>query len=95
MATLHIRNVPDGVVEALKVRAAGRGRSLNAEVVDVLTASAPQRRSVEEVLESIRELAHQINDPRTGQEVADEIRADREARADRIWRLANRLPVDE
>lgn len=39
VATLHIRNVPDDVVERLKARAAGNGRSLNAEVVACLTQS--------------------------------------------------------
>ena len=42
--TLHIRNVPAELVEALKASAAANGRSLNAEVIDVL--AQPRRRFV-------------------------------------------------
>jgi plasmid stability protein len=38
MPTLNIRNVPAHVVDALKRRAQANGRSLNAEVVEVLKA---------------------------------------------------------
>lgn len=53
MANLHIRDVPEEVVRALKKRAEHAGRSLNAEVVRALTDAAG-RRTQEEVLESIR-----------------------------------------
>jgi Clp amino terminal domain, pathogenicity island component/Arc-like DNA binding domain len=36
MATLHVRNVPDGVYEQLRERAAGNGRSIGAELVVLL-----------------------------------------------------------
>jgi len=91
MATLHIRNVPDGVVAALKERAGRRGRSLNAEVVDLLIQSAPQNRDVDEVLADIRALARTIENPPSGDEIADGIRQDREERTDRVLRAAGRL----
>ena len=53
VATLHLRNVPEEVYEALKKRAAGAGRSLNAEAVALLRTGVG-RRTTEEVLESIR-----------------------------------------
>jgi plasmid stability protein len=38
MATLHVRNVPDGLYEALRDRAAVNGRSIGAEAVMILGA---------------------------------------------------------
>jgi plasmid stability protein len=46
--TLHIRNVPAGVYEALRERAARGRRSLNAEVIHVL------EKSLEREMESVR-----------------------------------------
>lgn len=43
MGTLHIRNVPDDVVDRLKGIAAANGRSLNAEVVVCLIRAAATR----------------------------------------------------
>lgn len=40
MATMTIRNLPDDVHHALKVRAAMNNRSAEAEVRDILTAAA-------------------------------------------------------
>ena len=82
MATLHIRNVPDSVVECLKERAATRRRSLNAEAVAVLSASAVERRSVDELLREIQELAASLNMP-DDWDPAEDIRqghAERDAR---------------
>ncbi len=53
VANLHIRDVPEDVVRALKNRAERAGRSLNSEVVRALTDAAG-RRTREDVLESIR-----------------------------------------
>jgi len=36
MATLHVRNVPDGLYDQLRRRAAAENRSLSAEVVNLL-----------------------------------------------------------
>jgi plasmid stability protein len=45
MATLTVRNLPDEVHRALRVRAAHHGRSTEAEIRDILetTARPPQR----------------------------------------------------
>jgi plasmid stability protein len=53
VATLHVRNVPPEVYEALRSRAARNGRSINAEVIEILRSHA-RTRSLEEVRESIR-----------------------------------------
>ena len=36
MATLHVRNVPDDVYEALRARAKSEGRSINAAAIRIL-----------------------------------------------------------
>jgi plasmid stability protein len=51
--TLHVRNVPPEVYEALRARAARNRRSINAEVIEILRSQA-RMRSLEEVRESIR-----------------------------------------
>ena len=87
VATLHIRNVPDEVVAELKQRAKLFGRSLNAEVVQVLTESMPRpKRTLEEVLESIRRRASSLPNPPSGDELAADIRQAREERADELMR---------
>lgn len=48
--TLHIRNVPSGVYEALKRRAERNSRSLNMEVIEALRAFVEQERRSASVL---------------------------------------------
>ena len=56
MATLTIRNVEDGVVERLKSKAIQSGRSLEAEVREVLRQAA-KRKSREEMLAAADRIA--------------------------------------
>lgn len=44
MPTLHIRNVPSELYEALRERAKTNGRSINAEVIDLLGRGVARRR---------------------------------------------------
>jgi plasmid stability protein len=53
VATLHVRNVPPEVYEALRARAARNGRSINAEVIELLR-DRTHVRTPDEVLASIR-----------------------------------------
>src|ERR687895_553014 len=50
MATLHVRNVPEDVYEALRARAKSEGRSINAETIAVSARGkkigAPEARDV-------------------------------------------------
>jgi plasmid stability protein len=62
VATLHVRNVPTEVYEALRDRASDHGRSINAEVVEILRKTLG-RPDVHEVLEGMRRLAERINLP--------------------------------
>lgn len=47
MATLTVRNIPDDELAALRVRAAEHGRSMEAEVRELIRAAGSQRRRVE------------------------------------------------
>ena len=50
MATLNVKNVPDALYEALKVRAESRQRSVAQEVTHILSeVLAPQRLSILEL----------------------------------------------
>jgi plasmid stability protein len=76
--TLHIRGVPADLYQRLRERAEDNGRSLNAEVIEVLAAATPRKRSFEEVMRSIEERArrlelHKLPDP------VDLIREDRDS----------------
>jgi len=53
MPNLHIRDVPPEAVEALRAAAKRHGRSLNAELVDVLVAAAERRREGADLLERL------------------------------------------
>jgi plasmid stability protein len=44
MATLHVRNVPDGTYERLRAEARRRGRSINTTTIELLEQSLPDRR---------------------------------------------------
>jgi plasmid stability protein len=77
MATLNIRNVPVDVVETLKERAELHGCSLNAEVVRTLEEAA-QKRSLDEVFESVRRRVESMPSRPTTDEIVEGIRRDRE-----------------
>jgi antitoxin FitA len=78
MATLHVRNVPDELYEALRARAEREGRSINAETIAVLREVL--RPSAEDLLEEIRSLRARTTLP-TGAFAPERIiREDRDAR---------------
>ena len=47
MATLTVRNIPDEDLAALRVRAAERGRSMEAEVRELIHTAAPRAPRIE------------------------------------------------
>lgn len=54
MATLHVRNVPDNIYKTLKARAQAEGRSLSAELVNLLHRALSQPyRSQGELLQAV------------------------------------------
>ncbi|WP_372426358.1 FitA-like ribbon-helix-helix domain-containing protein [Salinarimonas chemoclinalis] len=56
MAKLEIENIDDEVLRRLEQRAGAEGKPLGTLVRDMLAAAAPPRLSMEEKLESIREM---------------------------------------
>lgn len=80
MPTLHIRNVPKDVYEALRERARERGTSMNTEVIEILDeAFRYKRRSFEEVMASLDKLSKEINFGPDWPAPEDVIRADRDS----------------
>jgi plasmid stability protein len=85
MATLTIRNLPDDVRDRLRVRAAENGRSMEAEVREVLSQAVPKKRqpsSPEEIRERVRSVQAAFEKyKRPGESVVDEFLAERR----RLW----------
>jgi plasmid stability protein len=84
MPTLHVRNVPPHVYAALKKRASRNGRSLNAEVIDVLEGVAERERRGAKITEELRRLAKEINLPPDAPKPEEIIRQARDERARRF-----------
>jgi plasmid stability protein len=66
VATLHVRNVPQDVYDALRRRAARTGRSLNAVALEILDAAAAReerRDSQTPITDALRRLAYKIDLP--------------------------------
>jgi antitoxin FitA len=79
MATLHVRNVPVDVYEALRARAAREGRSMNAEVIAILRRSLTARRDPDDVIADLRRLRERVRLPADAPAPEDLIREDRDA----------------
>jgi len=84
MANVTIRNIPQGTYKRLQARAEERGRSLNAEVLNILADEDNwdiRRRQITRVLPSLRRLRGKIarEYPKAPDSV-DLIRADRDSR---------------
>jgi plasmid stability protein len=84
--TLHIRNVPSDVYEQLKQQAAENSRSLNAEVLDILSGAAASRQREAVITRRLRELAHRYPLPPDAPAPEELIREGRDERARRLRR---------
>jgi plasmid stability protein len=89
--TLNIRNVPENVVATLKRRAKESGRSLNAEVVQVLTDSAQRQEQAADLLRELDELRAEWLLPEDAPRPEDLIREARDERAHEIDRRVRGL----
>jgi plasmid stability protein len=76
---LHIRNVPVDVVETLRQRAESHGRSLNAELLRILTSSAERERQDTPITNRLEELARRVNLPPDAPTPEELLRADRDS----------------
>jgi plasmid stability protein len=84
VATLHVRNVPPDLYGALRAQARRNGRSITAEVIEMLRRGV-RTRTPEELIETIRKghervapILHTLPDP------VDVIGNDRDTEHDRI-----------
>jgi plasmid stability protein len=80
MPSLHVRNIPDDVYEALRARAEREGRSISQEAIAILRRSLMSRRDPEDLLRDLRELRAQIHLPADAPKPEDIIREARDAR---------------
>lgn len=79
MAQVLVRNLEDEVVERLKARAAAAGRSLEAELRDIVTAAAKPSKA--ETLRALARIRSRVRQPGPGEpNVVDMIREDRDSR---------------
>jgi plasmid stability protein len=91
MRTLNIRNVPGSVVATLKRRAKENGRSLNAEVVEILKDSAERHKQAADLLRELDELRAEWLLPEDAAKPEDVIREARDERAREIDRRVRGL----
>jgi plasmid stability protein len=89
--TLNIRNVPENVVATLKRRAKESGRSLNAEVVQVLMDSAQRQEQAADLLRELDELRAEWLLPEDAPAPEDVIREGRDERDREIERRVRGL----
>ena len=80
MTTLHVRNVPEKLYKRIQKLAEEEGRSVTAEVIQLLSQglqTRETRRSAAAIIERIRQRAGKIDLPRGWKDSAELIREDR------------------
>ncbi len=77
MATLYVRDVPEKLYRRLRARARRHGRSLNAEVLELIDEAVLRELTSEEITERLAELAAEINLPPDAPKPEDIIRRER------------------
>jgi plasmid stability protein len=60
VATLYVRNVPEDVIESLRAKAQAKGRSLNAEALEILQEAATEYATI---VDRFAEIARRVNLP--------------------------------
>jgi plasmid stability protein len=80
MATLYVRDVPEKVYKRLRARARRNGRSLNAEVLELIDEAVLRELSSDEITDRLAELAAEIDLPPDVPRPEDIIREERNRR---------------
>jgi len=80
VATLYVREVPEKLYKRLRARARRNGRSLNAEVLELIDEAVLRELTSEEITERLAELAAEINLPPDAPNPEDIIRQERDRR---------------
>lgn len=84
VATLYVRDVPERLYKRLRTRARKNGRSLNAEVIEILEGVVERDHDGGLITDKLRELAREINRPDDVPTPEEMIRAARDERARRF-----------
>ncbi len=80
MAALYVNNVPEGLYTQLRARARRNGRSLNAEMLEIIDEAVRRELSSEEVTDRLAELAAEIDLPMDAPRPEDILREERSLR---------------
>ena len=80
MATLYVRDVQERVYKRLRARARRNGRSLNAEVLELLDEAVLRELTSDEITDRLAELAAEIDLPPDAPRPEDIIRQERDRR---------------
>jgi plasmid stability protein len=80
VATLYVRDVPEKLYKRLRARARRNGRSLNAEVLELIDEAVLRELTSDEITDRLAELAAEIDLPPDAPRPEDIIRQERERR---------------
>ena len=80
MATLHVRNVPDDVYNALRESAEREGRSISAETISILRRSLPAAFDPEAFIAEVDASIERWSWPEDGPTPEEIVRRDRDSR---------------
>jgi plasmid stability protein len=80
VATLYVRDVPEKLYKRLRARARRNGRSLNAEVLELIDEAVLRELASDEITDRLAELAAEIDLPPDAPRPEDIIREERNRR---------------
>jgi plasmid stability protein len=80
VATLYVRDVPEKLYKRLRARARRNGRSLNAEVLELIDEAVLRELTSDEITDRLAELAAEIDLPPDAPRPEDIIRQERDRR---------------
>jgi plasmid stability protein len=80
VATLYVRDVPEKLYKRLRARARRNGRSLNAEVLELIDEAVLRELTSHEITDRLAELAAEIDLPPGAPRPEDIIRQERDRR---------------
>jgi plasmid stability protein len=80
VATLYVRDVPESLYKRLRARARRNGRSLNAEVLELIDEAVLRELTSDEITDRLAELAAEIDLPPDAPRPEDIIRQERDRR---------------
>jgi plasmid stability protein len=80
VATLYVRVVPEKLYKRLRARARRNGRSLNAEVLELIDEAVLRELTSDEITDRLAELAAEIDLPPDAPRPEDIIREERDRR---------------